>query len=164
LLDHPELTLIPSKRFEVWSRLYGRYLLEPLPAGPPQAAVSPLIVPVTQADELLRLPEGQINNFTVTGVATISPFTVPVGERWKLYAMAATLGSGTYTFNDFRVLDTSSGNSCRLDQFSSTTVRSLLLPAPIPLDETDVVQIRIDAESVNGTLTCAIWIEVIPLN
>lgn len=159
-----DLQLIPSKRFEVWSRLYGRFLLEPLPAGPPQAAVSPLIVPVTQADELLRQPEGRSENPTISGTGTVTMYTVPVGERWRLYAIAAVRNSGSFTFNDFRVLDTSRGESCRVDQFTTTTARSFVAGTPIPLDEGDAVQLRVDVHSSSGTLNTQVWIEVIPLN
>jgi len=159
-----DLRLIPSKRFEVWSRLYGRFLLEPQPAGFPQAAVSPLIVPVTQADDLLRLPEGRSENPTISGISTLTMFTVPPGERWRLYAMSAIRNSGSFTFNDFRVLDSSRGESCRLDQFTTTTARSFVPGTPIPLDETDDVQLRVDVFSSSGTLNVQVWIEVIPLN
>ena len=46
---------IPSKRFDVWRRLYRRFTLEPEPSvGESRAGVGTTILPVTQADELLR--------------------------------------------------------------------------------------------------------------
>lgn len=86
-------TTIPSRALDVWRRLYTRFALEPYPAsvGPD---VLKTIVPVTDADVLLRTPAGQQADGDLTGSAGtyVAYFTVPTGRRWtlKMFLRVAT--------------------------------------------------------------------------
>jgi len=77
---------IPSKEFEVWRRLYARFLLEPMPAEGSQAWVSPVITPVTDADDLLATPriDSEAKDIQAAAGVYVPYFTVPTGRRWLL--------------------------------------------------------------------------------
>jgi len=77
---------IPSKEYEVYRRLYARYLLEPFPVEGSQAWVSPVIVPVTNADELLASSQivAQAEDISASAGVYVPYFTVPAGRRWLL--------------------------------------------------------------------------------
>ena len=102
--------LIPSKRFEVWSRLYGRFLLEPWPAeGGSKAAVSAVIQPVTQADELVKrstVVQGS-GQFTASSAEQNVVYTVPAGVRQRVYAYAIERSQGDNTWRRLSLRDIS---------------------------------------------------------
>jgi len=78
--------LIPSKQFEAFRRLYARFLLEPFPATGSNAAVLPYITPITDADELLKVPTSlqAAGDLTGTVGTYVAIHTVPNGQRWIL--------------------------------------------------------------------------------
>jgi len=94
--------LIPSKEFDVWSRLYNRFSLEPHPAGV-GPSVSKTIVPVTQADLLLAQPQGRtaVANLTAASGTYVAMHTVPKGERWHV---THVLRGGTDSVTSIHVL------------------------------------------------------------
>lgn len=77
---------IPSKRFDAFTRLYQRYLLEPSPAVGSILSVAAQIQPVTFADDLLRVTrlDGVEGDISVTAGTNVVYFTVPDGKRWTL--------------------------------------------------------------------------------
>lgn len=98
----PAIETIPSRQLEVWRRLYQRYSLEPFPAS-----VSPdvlkTIVPVTQADLLLRVPVTVVSAATDLQAAAgtyVAMHTVPDGKRWNLVSISrsGTTGSSRVRF------------------------------------------------------------------
>jgi len=75
---------IPSKRFDVWRRLYARFLLEPGPTSGSRAEVSVVIQPITDVDAVIARSVIQRAAFDLTGSSgTFKGFTVPPGERWR---------------------------------------------------------------------------------
>jgi len=76
----------PARVFELWRRLYKRFLIEPFPAEGGGTQVSTTIQPTTNADELLRNPTGDSVNLDLTGSAggTVVAYVVPAGERWTI--------------------------------------------------------------------------------
>lgn len=75
---------IPSKRFDVWRRLYSRFLLEPEPLVGSRAAVSTVIQPITDVDTVVSESSIRRAGFDLTGASgTFKGFTVPAGERWR---------------------------------------------------------------------------------
>lgn len=75
---------IPSKRFDVWRRLYARFLLEPGPASGSRAEVLTAIQPITDVDAIIAKAVVQRATFDLTGASgTFKGFTVPAGERWR---------------------------------------------------------------------------------
>lgn len=75
---------IPSKRFDVWRRLYQRFLLEPSPAEASRAEVLTSIQPITDVDQIVADSTIRSATFDLTGSSgTFMGFTVPAGERWR---------------------------------------------------------------------------------
>jgi len=77
----------PSRRFTIWERLSSRFLIEPVPAeATPAPGVGTEIQPITDVDELLRVPTAAvvINQDISAAVAFSSMFTVPEGKRWHV--------------------------------------------------------------------------------
>jgi len=96
-------TGIPSKQFDVWRRLYARYILEPFPVqngGMPD--VFKTITPVTQADDLLRVPRTLSSAEDISASAgTYTVYqTVPAGKRWRISMVerGATTGASRVRF------------------------------------------------------------------
>ena len=81
----------PSKRFDVWRRLYTRFLIEPFPAAVGDSpGVSTTITPVTDADILLKVP-GIVDsglNLTASAGTFVSSTIVPLGKIWTIKALA----------------------------------------------------------------------------
>lgn len=77
---------LESRQYAIWRRLGRRFLLEDQPPGGPGAAVGTAIIPVTSADDLLRVPEIQQATVDIQAAAGafVTFFTVPAGERWHL--------------------------------------------------------------------------------
>lgn len=76
---------LKSIRFSLMDRLYRRYLLEPLPAEQTMPlSVSPIVVPVIQADQVLLDPVYDDTTEDITGGGFTVFFTVPANERWYL--------------------------------------------------------------------------------
>ena len=93
----------PSRIFQLWTRLYRRFLIEPYPVGDAGPSVSTTIQPTTDADELLRNPTGISANGDLTGSAggAVTYYIVPAGERWTLrhlYRELTTANSQIYLF------------------------------------------------------------------
>ena len=80
----------PAKRFEVWQRLYTRFGIEPFPADGEGPSVSTTVMPITDADALLRTTIFADSPGNLTAAAgTYRPyFTVPEGKVWILKGMS----------------------------------------------------------------------------
>ena len=77
--------VLKSIRFSLMDRLYRRYLLEPLPADQSMPlSVSPVVVPVIQADAVLVDPIFDDVTADISGGGSVVFFTVPQNERWML--------------------------------------------------------------------------------
>jgi len=121
--------------------------------------VSKTIVPITNADELLRRPRGFVETYAINGVGAKDLATVPVGLRWRLFSIDFGLDTGTWTFTTLMVRDSSLGLNVILDSFAAATSRTLLLPAVITLEAGDQVMAGIDSHSVAGNSTATLWLE-----
>jgi len=87
---------IPSKRFDVWRRLYTRFLLEPGPASGSRAEVLTAIQPITDVDAVIAVATVRRVDADLTPASgTVVGFTVPDGERWRpgLLHSEATTGN-----------------------------------------------------------------------
>lgn len=155
---------IPSKAFQVWQRMYIRYLLEPLPAAESEGVtVGKMIVPVTQADELLAA------HGIVTGTATytagqsvvLNPLTVPTGRRWTLIGFDCEAQfTGDNEVDRFLVRDLSnSGRTVILSEFTGAAREQYWLPTPLKMEEGDSVQCRLDGTGVSaGSVRLQAWV------
>jgi len=86
---------IISKRFRVWEAIYDRFLLEPTQGSITTPQVSETVVPIIDADALLRVRSISNSNQDLSGASFVTYATVPAGEEWALVAghRAATIGS-----------------------------------------------------------------------
>lgn len=143
---------IPSKAFEIWSRLYGRFTLEPNPVTGSRAGLWPTIQPVTDADRLLRAPTLRREVVQATGVGSLKMVTVPDGERWGVSFTRAVKASGTFTHNEFIVVDPA-GNTMLINPYTATAGSELKEWATeMVLDQGWSLNVNIDTHSVNGNL------------
>lgn len=153
----------PARRFDLWRRLYTRFLIEPFPAGDAVPAVSTLIVPVTQADELLSEPRGfeETTEASAALAANLSIATVPAGNRWRLQTINVLRTSGDNTFSRFLIQDASRGGlSIAIDTFASVTGATLRLDTIIRMDEGDAVRILMDGAGVAASnMRVQLWLE-----
>jgi len=135
------MTTIPSRRFDAFSRLYQRYLLDP---GPVQNGQGPgvltTVIPVTQLDELLAVP------LVVTATLALEPaagtyvvgLTVPDGKRWKMRLVTL---NNTAATTRIQMRDVSANQRVSLDVNGTT------------LHVVDGVQYLLDEKDTVGALT-----------
>lgn len=152
--------LIPSKRYDVWSRLYSRYKLEPFPSeGGSAASVAAIVQPVTQADELLKARQIAVETISVTGTGIVTAHTVPKGERWTLRALRVAVSSGTWTFNALGLADPAA-NSFFTEVFTTTTGRNTYFEGQtMVVDEGWLIQFNVDVHSVTGNVLSSLFYE-----
>jgi len=146
---------LPSRRFNLWQRMYARFSLEPAPAQmtePP--GVATVIVPVTDADELLADPGIQFE-FSITVGAGVSAntimLTVPAGKRWKLYTLLCNRTSGDNLCDGFALGDVSVGDIITIDIQTAAVDVVLRLPVPLTLEENDTIRFHTDGSGVSGS-------------
>lgn len=138
---------IPSKRFEVWQRLYSRFLLEPFPAGRVGPDVSKTITPVTQADELFKKPVLQaidIPSFTGLRVA----HTVPSDERWVL--MAYDIRRVTGSRDLFRVIIDDGLSQFFLENNLVVSESQVVLPTALVMEKDWTFDIQVSGGAADG--------------
>jgi len=144
--------LLPAKRFNVWSRLYNRFLLEPLPAVGSNAYVAPVIQPVTDADRLLQALAIETSTVVVSSNIGFVVATVPKGERWIIQIMRVRRSDGTWTHNTFLVRDPSDA-PMEIHNYAQTSTAELWeLLKPLELDEGWQLSVNVDTHSVNGNM------------
>jgi len=152
LLNGDGPALLPAKRFNVWSRLYSRFLLEPFPAVGSNAFVAPVIQPVTDADRLLQRLAIESSTISVTSAIGFVVATVPKGERWTVSIMRVRLSSGTWTHNTFLIRDPTD-SPMEIHNYTQSSTSELWEPInPIELDEGWQLSVNVDSFSATGNL------------
>lgn len=150
--------LIPSKNFDVWTRLYQRYTLEPGPLRSSRAAVGLTVQPITDADRLLQTARVTRFTLTVAGIGIQSVATVPAGERWTLGPMAVNLDSGTWTHSQIHIEDPVTGQSLEVLRYTATGgIQLFELGSPMDLDPGWSVQVNIAAFTSGGDLVLDLY-------
>lgn len=151
--------LIPSKRFDVWRRLYTRFLLEPLPAEGSSAGVSSVILPVTDADRLLRTPEIEIFQVSVTGTGLTAFATVPAGRRWMINELRVARASGTMTHQGI-TFTAPDGSEMTVYSYASQAEAELWeCFKQQTLDPGWIISVSFDAHSVTGNVDLQVFRE-----
>ena len=144
--------LLPAKQFNVWSRLYNRFKLEPLPAVGSNAYVAPVIQPVTDADRLLQTLDIESSTVVVTSNISFVVATVPKGQRWTITQWRTRLSSGTWT-HDTYLLKTPTGVSMTIHEYTAVATSELWdLPQALALDEGWQMTVNVNTHSVNGNM------------
>jgi len=150
----------PAKRFDVWRRLYSRFLIEPLPAlqgGQPDIATT--IQPITNSDELLRDIKLVNKTTSVTGTGLFSSLVVPTGKRWNVFCYHIDILTGTMTIDACLLLDASQGLGLFLNEFTATQrFVSGVLGHPLQMEEDDEFQPNVDTHSGTGNVQVRAWV------
>jgi len=149
----------PARRFDLWRRLYTRFLIEPFPAAEGEApSVATTIFPVTDADALLLVEGAQ--QFVVPAVDSVGQkvgITVPEGKRWVVHAISAIRASGDRNIDEFILRDDDAGLNMPIHLFTAASREVVILGTPLTLDEND----RVDVNYVGGTnstsFTVTLW-------
>lgn len=157
VLENGQGQPLPSKRFQLYSRLYSRFLLEPLPAVGSNAALSPLILPTTDVDELLRVPELELFTVAITSAVGFVMATVPAGERWTVTFIRMVLQSGTWTHNRIDIEDPA-GTNLPIDRYTASADEELKeLINPLVLDEGWDIVLNVNSFTAGGDAQLGIY-------
>lgn len=118
--------------FALFTRLYTRFGLEPIPPGVPHLApaLTPTIVPTTDADKLFESPssDGGLEDFSVSTYVTFA--TVPQGERWTLVHLEVVATTGSVQL----AVEVAAGGTPRAIQEALAAYKGYF-GAPLTLDE-----------------------------
>lgn len=145
-----------SNKFEAIKRLTSRYkLIEG--QNVPLKVNDEYIQPITNTDELLKSFKVHNETGTMTNTGNKTVATVPAGKRWRIYAINVRSTSGTWTMSSLKLGDTSIGQACTIYQPASSANHFELMNELI-LDETDTVQVYVDALSVSGDYAASILV------
>jgi len=150
----------PAKRFDLWRRLYSRFLIEPFPAQEGDSpGVATTIFPVTQADDLL-LAHGQkeVDTASFNSDGAKNGLVVPEGKRWKVQGMQAVRKSGDRDIDQFVLSDASEGLTLTLVIFTATNNSSLILGTEITLEEFDRIDIQATGGAAATVFTVKAWV------
>ena len=110
------------------------------------------IIPVTQADDLLRQAVAEDLTVTVAGIGLLVVATVPKGERWLVYGITMGLTTGSWTHSNMRVTDPVGGSDYVLKLYTATGGTELYEPTagPITMDEFWQFKVNISAFTSGG--------------
>jgi len=139
----------PARRFDLWRRLYKRFLIEPLPAQEGASpAIATVITPVTDADILLRAPNpDSVDSASLDAArnAYDTIITVGTGERLWVTYIDIQRQSGDNTIDELAFLVTNvAGQAIRIvvERFTAVADHVFALPQPTHLDERTQIQIH----------------------
>ncbi len=139
------------------NKLVSRFRLSDTRADSTPWVLSPVVIPTTNVDDLLRVPTNASIQTAIAADGFKVITTVPLGKRWKLYNFGCEVVSGTFTLAR---VDISSPGGYRSYIFSGGSVTSLALPvAGIPLGPGDTINVWINTFAVAGNLNSAIIYE-----
>lgn len=143
-----------SRKAELFIRLFRRFLLEESSTVPSEpAGVSKVIVPITNADELVATYGVKEGISAVTAQGLYQPLTVPAKKRWKVGFIMADRASGTFTVNRFYYSDVSENKSLILYQTTgAVTIFTYLYN--LVMDEGDRIGVLVDSYTGAGNLEC----------
>ena len=117
------------------------------------------IIPVTQADELLREAVAEDLIVSITGTGLVVTATVPKGVRWRVSHISVGQVDGTWTHSNLRVTDPIGGSDFVLKLYTATAGTELYEPTagPMVLDELWQFKVNIAAQSVTGDMIFSIY-------
>jgi len=99
-----QFATLPSKIFSLWNRLGSRFKLEDSPPSGLGARLGTTIIPVTQADALLKTMDVGKKDLDLSASAGtfVTAFTVPANKRWTIYHLhlISTTGSSQLLLSD----------------------------------------------------------------
>lgn len=148
-------------QLSIIERLVGRFNLSDQPNQSGLWTLSPTVVPVTNVDPLLKAAAVVLYdtpiNVTATGNVLIK--TVPVGKRWTLKSLYATVLTGTFTIGGFLVSDGANVVVIKFDASGSATYRYFPADGEVSVDQGWLIYAYIDTKAVNGTLGGGMLIE-----
>jgi len=150
----------PARRFDLWRRLYSRFLIEPFPAEGGGPSIATEIVPVTDSDELLRV-HGIVRADSATFDADETLATglaVPAGRRWHLAGIGFEQTTGNRTVTRIILNDDSTGLTHNLEVFAATQQHSLILGTVFILEELDFLSITTIGGSTNTVYRTSVWV------
>jgi len=149
----------PSKRFDLWRRLYARFLIEPFPVQEgEEPAVATTIAVVTDADALLR-DHGAVfvDTPSTDADAQVTGPVVPDGKRWEVHAFNAVQTSGNRTITQMRARDVSVPINYILKAFAAAVDDFTLLGTPLTLEEGDSIDMVLVGGSTATIYQIQVW-------
>jgi len=129
-----------------FSRLFRRFNVT---GGGGGVELSPVIQPVTDMDQLLRLVAVKRNTPTIAATGAMTMFTIPEGERWRLFSVSFDRLSGDGLGANISILDSSSGFANVIERFSPAGSNSFHGYPWWPLDQGDIIRMYISSISTS---------------
>lgn len=124
----------------------------------PGMSVQDIVVPICDADELLRATKCLLQVVAVGAVGSVVGYTVPEGVRWRIRAVRFVLATGNYTFSAIGLkVDSVEGY---VQEISPSSGSGLWQPAsPVLLKPGDQLIAYCDAHVVAGNTNVTIVYE-----
>lgn len=155
---------IQSKRYELWTRMYG--LLELNPGAVQEAGRARVLMavrPTVSVEGLLSEP--QILQAVVTQVVgAVNYHTVPDDEQWLLYGVNAVLSAGDRDVGEINLLEPSNlgANSFPLFKQSAGASAFKMFERPIPIYPTWTLRLIGEGGATDGNWTMQLLVEISP--
>jgi len=150
-----QLLTIPSRKLEIWRRMYDRFQLEPMPASV-SPDVAKTIQPITSVDELLR-DEGILSNdntYTAGQAVQLTMYTVPPNQRWSIWGFNVDSQLTGDNLSDqinveSKTLDTQVAHQFTIENYTGVAQHEFLMPGKsVRLNAGDTVRTRLDGTGV----------------
>lgn len=139
-----------------FSRLFRRFNVT---GGGGGVELSPIITPITDMDQLLRLVAVKRDTPTTAATGAMTMFTVPAGERWRLFNLAYDRMSGDALGANISILDSSAGFANVIERFSPAASGSFHAHPWWPLDQGDLVRLYISSVSTSSQFEVTALVE-----
>lgn len=144
----------------VWERLCGRFQLSQ--AGQTkQMTVGSEIVPITDADRLVKVISVATETTAVAATGNLTVFTVPAGERWVLRAHRFSVASGTWTMGSVIVTSALTGVTIAFRVASPDIDERFLYTSELELWPGDILGVNVNsftgAGNLGGQLLREVW-------
>jgi len=144
----------------VVDRLVGRFALNLSRLREGLFFLSPVVVPTTDTDALLRtLNLVEVGTINITGTGHKVVATVPLGKRWRVHGMRSQLATGTFTLDEMYVYNGSVWCNVKTIAPAASVISYLPTDNPLIMDQSWEIRVDVNAKSVDGTLTTKLYYE-----
>ena len=151
--------LLNSDLFAAFARLGKRLRLKQESDAVP--AVSSIVMPITNMDDLIGIIKQVQQTITTTGGGQVQVFvTVPAGKRWKVWAFYMARDGGDRNLNWVYIsMGAAGAERVNLDSFTAAaTYVSGILAQPITLDQGQALLANVTGGTTDGDYTTYLWI------
>ena len=121
--------------------------------------LTPIIQPITDMDQLLRLVSVVRDTPTTAATGALTVHTVPAGQRWRVYFVSFDRISGDAVSTNMSLLDSSTGLACVVARYGATGSTTQQGYPWFPMDEGDSLRMYISSVSTSSQFEVTMLIE-----